>query len=622
MACRPLRRLTEQTALLTTVAVAAVVMGLAFSGVVSVGAQEPQPAAPVFRAGVDAVRVDVSVFADGDKVVNDLQASDFEIFEDGIAQEIATAAFVRSDGTRSSNTNESLKIRSREHAAAEAERDDVRVFAIFLDDYHVDKALETMQRVRKALTAFVGGFGPNDIVAVMDPLTPLSALTFTRSRDELLRRMEEFEGRRFEVYPVRSVMEEAQLRSRNVWELRGSVSLSALEALVTYLGGLREGRTSVLFVSQGPTMGAGGLGNMDRLRMVVQAANRGNVTIHAFDPRPLGSSRFMGENSLAQLTYETGGRLISNSNRPDSRLAQMIADASAYYLLAYTPNRPVSDGKYHKIEVKVKRRGMRVRSRRGYWAPTLEERSAAPPPPRDPGMSEALATLVKPYAGQVVDMWIGASAGAGDVTTLTMTWEPSERGSDVDRVDIEPVHPGQSPPPAGPPLAEDARSIASESSATFDVTPGEESAFRLTARAMDGEVLDQWDYTTVAPAFAGTPLAMTTPRFFRARSAFEWRVLTTSADPLPVASRTFSRTDRVLVDVGWHTDGDESPVVTASLLNTKGDSLAALPVAPQSSGHGRVTLPLSSLAGAAYVIRVEARLGGEVVEQNVAFTVE
>ena len=622
MVCRPLCRLTRQRAFLTAIAVAAVVMDLAISGVVSIGAQEPQAAAPVFRAGVDAVRVDVSVFEDGDKVVKDLQVSDFEIFEDGIRQEIATAEFVRSDGTRSSDTNESLEIRSRDHAAAEAERDDVRVFAIFLDDYHVDKALDTMQRARKALTAFVAGFGPNDIVAVMDPLTPLSALSFTRSTDELLRRMEEFQGRRFEVYPVRSVMEEAQLKSRNVWELRGSVSLSALEALVTYLGGLREGRTSVLFVSQGPTMGRGGLGNLERLRMVVQVANRGNVTIHAFDPRPLGSSRFMGENSLAQLTYETGGRLISNSNNPDGRLAQTIVDASAYYLLGYTPNRPVSDGKYHEIEVKVKRRGMRVRSRRGYWAPTLEERSAAPPPPRDPGMSEALATLVKPSAGQVVDMWVGASAGTGDTTTLTLRWEPAERGSDVDRVDIEPVHPGQPPPSAGAPLAEDARSIASEASATFDVTPGEESAFRLTARGLDGEVIDQWQYKTVVPAFAGTPLAMTTPRFFRARSAFEWRARKASADPLPVASRTFNRTDRVLVDVGWHTDGDEPPVVTASLLNTKGDSLVTLPVVAQSSGHGRVTLPLSSLAGAAYVIRVEARLGDELVEQNMAFTVE
>ena len=237
-------------------------------------------------------------------------------------------------------------------------------------------------------------------------------------------------------------------------------------------------------------------------------------------------------------------------------------------------------------------------------------------------MSEALSTMVKPYAGEVVDMWVGASAGAGDATTLTMTWEPAERGSDVDRVDIEPVYPGQPPWPSGAPLPENARSVGSEASATFDVTPGEESAFRLTARALDGEVLDQWGYTTVAPTFAGTPLAMTTPRFFRARSAFEWRALTTSSDPLPVASRTFSRTDRVLVDVGWHTDGDEPPVVTASLLNTKGDSLVTLPVAAQGSGHGRVTLPLSSLAGAAYVIRIEARLGGEVVEENVAFTVE
>ena len=63
-----------------------------------------------------------------------------------------------------------LEIRSPEHAALEAARDDVRVFAIFLDDYHIEKKPDITLRVRRALKEFVRQFAANDLIAVMDPL--------------------------------------------------------------------------------------------------------------------------------------------------------------------------------------------------------------------------------------------------------------------------------------------------------------------------------------------------------------------------------------------------------------------------------------------------------------------
>ena len=60
--------------------------------------QEPQQPTPVFRAKVDVVRVDVSVTGRGDAPVVDLQATDFEVEEDGVPQVIQTAQFVRLDG--------------------------------------------------------------------------------------------------------------------------------------------------------------------------------------------------------------------------------------------------------------------------------------------------------------------------------------------------------------------------------------------------------------------------------------------------------------------------------------------------------------------------------------------
>jgi len=71
----------------------------------------------------------------------------------------------------------------RRAGGSRGRRDDVRVFALFLDDYHIDKAPQITIPMRQGLTLFINRLWPTDLVAIMDPLTPLSALRFTaRSR--------------------------------------------------------------------------------------------------------------------------------------------------------------------------------------------------------------------------------------------------------------------------------------------------------------------------------------------------------------------------------------------------------------------------------------------------------
>src|ERR671913_498354 len=339
--------------------------------------EAPQaPQVPTFRAGTDLVRVDVTVTQRGDEPVTDLTMADFEITDDGAPQTVETLKFVQVDGTRQSNLDEPLEIRSKEHALLEAAREDVRLFAIFLDDYHITKRPEITLPLRDALTKFVNQLGPNDLVALMEPLTTLYDLKYTRSKTELLNRIRAFEGRLGETFPVKSVIEEAQLSQRNWMELRSGVTLSALKALATQMGGLREGRKSILFFSQGPGVRPGSP-NDHLMREIDEAANRGNVTIHVIDPRPLGSVGFGGDNVLRRLAADTGGRAIVNTNAPIEQLKGVMADASAYYLVGYSPTRRNNDGKFHEIKVRVKRRGVRVTARRGYWAPTEKELTAA-----------------------------------------------------------------------------------------------------------------------------------------------------------------------------------------------------------------------------------------------------
>ena len=105
------------------------------------------------------------------------------------------------------------------------------------------------------------------------------------------------------------------MTQRNWMELRAGVTLSALGALATQFGGLREGRKSILFFSQGPPVRPGSP-NDQRYKEAMEAANRGNVTIHVIDPRPLGSVGFGGDDILRRIAYDTGGRAIVSTNDP------------------------------------------------------------------------------------------------------------------------------------------------------------------------------------------------------------------------------------------------------------------------------------------------------------------
>jgi VWFA-related protein len=581
-----------------------------------------QPEQPIFRAGAELVRVDVGVTGRNDEPVLNLQASDFVVTEDDIPQTVETVQFIRLDGHRQVDNGESLEIRGMSQALVEAAKDDVRLFAIFLDDYHIDRHPTITIPLRRALESFVEQLQPTDLVVLMDPLTTLDSLRYTRDKQQLLERIQKFEGRRGELFPVRSAVEEAQMTQRNIWELRAGVSLSALEAIITHFGGLREGRKSVLFVSQGPPVGMPGSVNYPRLEAALQAANRGNVTVHVLDPRPLGSAPFGGAEALRRLSSETGGRAIINTNSPELGLKDVMADASAYYLIGYAPTRQLSDGKFHRINVRVKRSGVRVSARRGYWAPTEAETNPEPAPPPDPNLTGALRELVAPGGPdrRLVDLWVGTEPGDYGLSTVFVSWETGSRTADTPAtVEVEPVtrtgaslYPAQTirtgPKDGGMPTV-----------ASFHLKPGP-SALKVTIRTDGGAVLDRWTQSLVVPDYASASLKIGTPRVFRTRSLAETRAFDADPEPTPTASRRFRRTDRLVIDVPYLADVGE-PSVEAKLTNREGKVLAPLTLGKGPERVVRVVLPLASLAPSTYTVRVEVHAGSNFGAQVVAFTV-
>lgn len=584
---------------------------------------DPPPQQPVFRAGTDLVRVDVTVTQRGDEAVTDLTTADFEITEDDVPQTVETSKFIRVDGTRQSNLDEPLEIRSKEHALLEAAREDVRLFAIFLDDYHITKRPDITLPLRELLTRFINQLGPNDLVAIMDPLTTLYDLKYTRSKPEMLARVRNFEGRYGETYPIKSAVEEAQLSQRNWMELRGGVTLSALKALATQMGGMREGRKSIIFFSQGPTVRPGSP-NDALMRDIDEAANRGNVTIHVVDPRPLGSVGFGGDTILRRLAGDTGGRAIVNTNNATEQLQGVMADASAYYLVGYSPTRKTNDGKFHEIKVRVKRKGVHITSRHGYWAASekeLTEAAKAAATPTNVGLTTALAALSDSVNTRAVSIWSGIGKADDGRTALTYTWEPATAATPVDkpaRLVIQPVDDAGKEAGEGQTIGSAPGELPQVATFTF---PGGRQRVRFTAMNKAGEVIDRWIANTTVPDFSREPLVLATPKLLRARSMPDFRALEANPSAPATAAKTFAATDRVLLEVECRGPEGVTPQIKVDLLNQKGDLLRALDAPTLQNGRGRTTLPLTALANSTYVLRIEAAAGEQTTQQWVAFRV-
>ena len=171
----------------------------------------------------------------------------------------------------------------------------MRVFVIFWDEYHIDQ-FGSAVRAREQLQHFVlEAFGPTDLVALMDQLTPVDALRFTRDRRALADQVHLLRGRRGIYVPARSAIEEAHLRNgQDVERIRSQVTTTALKSAIMHLGTLRQGRKAVVFVSES----LGRLGQ-DTVRVVsdlIRTANDNNTAIYTVDPRGLqaGGAGFGG----------------------------------------------------------------------------------------------------------------------------------------------------------------------------------------------------------------------------------------------------------------------------------------------------------------------------------------
>lgn len=655
------------------------------------GAQQPQQP-PIFRTAVNLVRVDVIVTDGRGAPVSTLTQHDFEIFEDGQRQTIDSFKLVEVSQTPPPDAEPPRPIRTQFDQESEAARPDVRLFVIMFDDYHVRRGSAMV--VRQPLIRFIQQqISPLDLVALMYPLTPVSDVRFTRNREAVVSAIEKFDGRKF-IYDPRNEFEEryAYYPAATVEYIRNQVSLSALRGLVTYLGSLREGRKAVILVSEGytnnlppqlndPVAAFPGVNNparrrpgvdtddpradaarffnnadiMTDLREVYDAANRSNTAIYALDPRGLAPFEYdINEgvalqrdqqqlketlDTLHVLADETDGRAIVNSNDLDAGLRQIVRDSSAYYLLGYYSAEAPADGKFHEIKVRVKKPGVQVRARKGYWAYSAEDaaRAAAPPKPGPPPDVEkaraTLAELAEPPRGRVARTWIGLSRGEDGRTRVQFVWEvipprpgaPRDPLADPARVWLiatggrtEPYYRGavQQETPAAPAAARRGGSVV------FEAPPGP-MQLRVSIENASGRLLDGERREVAVPDFTALDAMLSTPRLLRALTAREFQTLKAEPAALPVVARDFSRRDRVLVRFEAYGPGDTTPAVTAKLLNRQAQSMMDLSLERPGDAvrSFQAEIPVASLAPGEYLIEIAASGASGPTRQLVAIRV-
>src|SRR5437867_7752489 len=385
--------------------------------------EDGRAAAPAAAPVIRPIHVDVLVTDNLDRPVENLKLSDFELREDGKSQTLDEVRLIT--GERASG--QISQIETGEDERIEAARPGTRLFAIFLDEYHVSAARSA--RVREAVMRFVdNNVEPQDLIVVRRPLESLLALRMTRDRNLVRQRIDEFEGRRGD-YTPRNDYERDYIAGTpaRVEQLRDQVTTSALSALAVHLGSLnREVRKTLIVVSEGlPRVNRRrGLESLPTLDSVIRAANRSNVSVYSVDPRDAAVENVSAneEDALRALVVATDGRSIGAVGDLSIAMRPIATDSSVYYMLSYRPTQK-ADGRLHDVQVTVKRAGVRVRTRKGYWAAISGEGLRANASRPATGVALGPPRRISP----LIRLWFGASRGTDGKTRVTFVWEPAAR---------------------------------------------------------------------------------------------------------------------------------------------------------------------------------------------------
>ena len=422
---------------------------------------------PVFRTGADVIRLDVSVLDRKRQPIRGLIAADFTVVEDGKPQRVVAVSEI------ASSENDPAPSAWMRHVVPTVAANDLsdrigdgRIVAIIMDDANVPwDSIDLIRAARGVGREVIDRLGPSDVAAVVFPRDGGRTQDFTSDRSALYAAVDDFDPHepdlalRGNTYygpgPGGGDMPErfSPLLGRSNCQ-RSQPAVPAFDTVVSRLSAVPNRRKTIVFVSTGVPLNLGATrgcaGDLaETMREVFRRAQRANVNIYSIDPagyrgyekyllNPIRRGGRPAENvpaertatDLARLRHDflevmaeyTGASATVNSDDVESGVERIFAEDSAYYLVGYQTSNGRPDGKFRKVEVKVDRPGVTVRTASGYFAQkegTLQtEASRAAQPSSDLGLVGMTGAPGLPLRATAVPVALAKEGHAADVAVV------------------------------------------------------------------------------------------------------------------------------------------------------------------------------------------------------------
>ncbi len=287
-----------------------------------------------FRSNVRLVRLFVTVKDQGGAPVGTLDRPDFRVFDNGVEQTLSV--FERA-------TELPLSISVLVDTSGSTAKE-------------LKSELDSVQRF---LRAYLREGNPDDRAALYSFNWQVTLNTaFTHSLERL-----ESNLRRLKAEGGTSMYDAIYLASRELQD--------------------REGRHALIVVTDG-----GDTTSNKDFHQALEAAHMADAVLYPVVIVPITNDAGRntgGENALTTLAAGTGGRSFSPNVGPelDAAFADILRDLRTQYLMGYYPkNIAPTKNRFHRVRVDLKRPGLRVLTRTGYYG-DLEDQALGPTAPPD-----------------------------------------------------------------------------------------------------------------------------------------------------------------------------------------------------------------------------------------------
>lgn len=391
----------------------------------------------VVRITTNLVQIDVVVTKDG-KAVTDLQAEDFDIFEDGKPQKITNFSYI-SNVPAGAPAKVVSAAKPKDKTAPPVPpakinvNDQRRTVALVVDDMGI--SFESMARLRGQIRKFIAELAPNDLVAIIRTGGDVGSLQqFTNDKRVLQGAADHLRWNPCSRSGLYVFQPAGAISNTSICSQPVSRTLNSLRFILKGMSYLPGRKSLVIFSDYLPIENQepyafeqssfrsqlpgddgtqtesdnqipdSGISYLGQLQRIAELAIRSSVVIYAVDTRGLqptgltAADRLVGSGQAMQdqinsivsirsadllrnregselIAKQSGGFLIRNSN--DFGLQRVMEDQQGYYLIGFRPAEETFNRNFHRIKAKLRRGGMTIRTRAGFYGFTDEE--ARPP---------------------------------------------------------------------------------------------------------------------------------------------------------------------------------------------------------------------------------------------------